>query len=70
MTVKVDKHEFLAEVAIRLASLPGDPSEQIDSAVAAVVAAHSIGLIKLAREHRQELLRIAERQRPTPKWTQ
>jgi hypothetical protein len=53
-----------------LRSLPGDPADEIDSVVAAVVAAHSIGLLKLAREHRGEILRLAEKQRPAPKWRQ
>jgi hypothetical protein len=72
--VDVDKREFLAEIVIRLVSLPGDPVEEIDSAVAAVVAAHSIGLLKLARAHRAEVLHLAERQcqrtDDAPKWRQ
>jgi hypothetical protein len=64
--VNIDKREFLAEIVIRLASLPGDPVEEIHSAVATVVAEHSMGLLRLARAHRAEVLRLAERQcRPT-----
>ena len=58
----IDKHDFLAEIVVRLVSLPGDPVEEINSAVATVVAAHSIRLIMIARAHRAELLRLAERQ--------
>lgn len=70
----VDKREFLAEIVMRLVSVPGDPLEEIDSAVAAVVAEHAIGLLKLARAHRADVLRLAESQRRrtdhAPKWRQ
>jgi hypothetical protein len=59
----IDKHDFLAEIVMRLVSLPGDPVEEVNSAVATVVAAHSIRLIMLARAHTADVLRLAERQR-------
>ena len=60
-----DKSQFLQDVFEALVALPGDPVTQIDGAVFRVVAAHAQVLGRLAQEHREELLDMAEERKRT-----
>ena len=62
-----DRNQFLTDVFERLVSLPGDPVRNIDRAIDDVIESHAKVLKRLAQNHREEILGMAEERRATGK---
>ena len=58
-----NKDQFLTDIFEELISQPGDPVRQIDHAIKSVIDDHVKWLKKIAQEHREDLLGMAEERR-------